>query len=68
MPPTMALGDIYRERFKRGSQNFSCLSGTIDPTNKHSGYNILAASGRKQNAIKYCKHVREMGPAGQRVE
>ena len=28
----------------------------------------LAAASRLQNAIKYCTKVRNMGPAGQRVE
>ena len=28
----------------------------------------LAASGRLQNAIKYCAEVRKTGPAGQRME
>ena len=66
MPPPTASGTISREKFKRGSRNFTDLSGTIGPTNLPDMAS-LAVSGR-QNLIKYCTKVRKTGLVGQRVE
>ena len=62
MPPPIASGRIYGERFKRGSRNFTNLSGTDSLTNLLDT-SLLAASGRLQNAIKYCTKVRKTGVA-----
>ena len=63
IPPLMALGGISWERFKRGSPNFTHLSRTISLT-KLLDTISLAASGRLQNAIKYCTKVCKIGAAG----
>ena len=54
MPPPWASGVISRERFKRGSHNFTCLSWTTGLPNVPD-MTSLAISGRLQNAIKYCR-------------
>ena len=51
MPPQMASGESSRERFKRRSRNFTCLSATTGPTN-WPDITLLVASGGLQNAIK----------------
>ena len=57
--PTTA-GGISREGFKRGSRNFTGLSGTIGLTNLPD-MTSLAISGWLQNAIKYCtKYVKRV--------
>ena len=56
MPPPMASGRIYSERFKRGSQNFRPLLGTIG-FNTLPNMTLLAASCRLHNVIKYCTKV-----------
>ena len=67
MPPPTASGGISQERFRRGSRTFAGLSGTIGSQNLPN-MTSLAASGRLQNAVKYCTKVRKTGPADQRVE
>ena len=63
MPRPTALGQIYQEWFKWGSQNFAALSGTISLTNlPHMP--SLGPSIWLQNAIEYCIKVRKTGPAG----
>ena len=51
MHPQAASGGILRERFKRGSPNFTRFSRTTGPTNLPD-MTSLVASGRLQNAIK----------------
>ena len=58
---------ISRKRFVRRSPYFTRLSGKICPTNLPD-MTSLAASGRLQNAIKYCAKVRKTGPGGLRVD
>ena len=68
MSSQTASCEIPRERFKRGSPNFTRLSGTTGPTNL-SDMIPLAASGWRQNAIKYCTTVvRKTCPADHRVK
>ena len=68
MPPRTASGGISRERFKRGSPNFTRLSGTTVPTNQPD-MTPLITSGRLQNSIKYCTKVTgKTCPAGQIVK
>ena len=68
MPPYTASGVISREKFMRGSPNFTRLSGT----NVHKNLpdmTSLISSGRLQNAIEYwTKVMRKTGTAGQRVK
>ena len=59
-------GGIGRQQFKPGSRNFTHLSGAIGHT-EVPDITSLVASGRLQNAIKYCTQVRKTGPAGERV-
>ena len=66
MPPQMASVGISQERFKRGSPNFTRLLGTTGSINLPD-MTSLVASGRLQNAIKYCTKVVER-PVGQRVQ
>ena len=49
------------------ARNFTPSSGTNDPA-KLPDMMSLAASGRLQNAIKYCTKVHKMRVVGQRVE
>ena len=58
----MASGGISPERFEQGSRNFTKLSWTIRLTNLLD-MTPEAASGRLQNATKYCANARKMGPA-----
>ena len=68
MPPPAASGRIAREWFKRGSPNFTRLSGTIGPRNLPD-MTSLVTSGLLWNAIKYCtKVMRKTGLARQRVK
>ena len=62
IPLPTASGGISREWFKRGSPNFTYLSGTISFTNLMD-MTLLAASSRLQNAIKYYTKVHKTGPA-----
>ena len=69
IPHQKASGVISREQFKRGSPNFTRLSGTTCPRNLQDIMTSLIASGRLQNAIKYCtKVMRKTGPACQRIK
>ena len=61
MPPPTASGGISRERFKRGSRNFTAFSGTIGPTSIPD-MTSLALSGRLQNVFKYCTKSRIIPP------
>ena len=63
MLPLMALGQISRELFKQGSQNFTALSGTISRTNEPDMTSLTAFS-RLQIATEYCIKVRKSDPAG----
>ena len=63
MPLPTASGRISGEQYKRGSGNFIRLSEIASLINL-SDTMSLAASGRLQNAIKYCTKVRKMGAAG----
>ena len=67
MPPLMASGRISPEWYKRGSQNFTHLSGTANLTNLRN-MTSLAASGLPQNATKCCTKVRNNGSGRQRVK
>ena len=51
-----ASAGISRERFKRGSPNFTLLSGTTGPRHRPDLTSPLT-SGRLQNSIKYCTKV-----------
>ena len=63
MPLQTASGGMFREGFKRGSPNFTWVSGTIGPPNLPD-MTSLVVSGRLQNANKYCtKVVRKTSPA-----
>ena len=62
-----ALGAMSRERFKQELLNFTHLSRTVCLTYMPD-ITSLTASGRLQNAIKYCLKVRKTGPGGQSVE
>ena len=67
MPPTTTLGRISGERFKGGPRTFTHLSRTVRLTNL-SDMTSLAASGRLQNAIKYCTKAHKTGaPATSRI-
>ena len=63
MPSPMALGGIFRERFKQESRNCTRLLGTISLTNLPY-MTSLAASSRLQNAIVYCTKVLKTIAAG----
>ena len=63
MPHPTTLGRISPEQFKRGSRNFTRLSGTAGPTDLPD-MTSLAAFSRLQNAIKYCTTVRKTDAAG----
>ena len=69
MSPQMASGGISRERFKRGSPNFTQkLSRTTSPKNLPDTTSLVT-SGRVQNPIKYCtKVMRKTRPVSQRVK
>ena len=68
MLPQTASDGISQERFEGGSPSFTQLSGTIGRTHLLD-MTSLVASGRMQNAIKYCtKMMRKTGPADQRVK
>ena len=61
MAPPNGLGGISRERFRRGSSNFTRLSMTSGPSNQPETAS-LAPSSRQQNAVKYYRKVRKTGP------
>ena len=61
MLPRRTSGGVYREWLKIGSQNGTRLLGTIGLTNLLD-LTSLAASGRLQNAIKYCTKVTKRVP------
>ena len=63
MPIPTSVGRNFRERFKRGSQNFARLSGTTSLRNLPDMISQVA-SGRLQNAIEYCAKVHITGAAG----
>ena len=63
MPPPAASCRISRERFKRGSRNFTSISGTYGPTNLPD-MTLLASCSRLQKVIIYCTKVRKTGAGG----
>ena len=69
MPLQTASGEISRERFMRGSSNFTWLSGITGRLNQLY-MTSRVASGRLKNANKYWTEVvmRKTGPGGQRVK
>ena len=67
MLPVTTTGGISRERLKRGSGNFTHISGANILTNVLV-MTSLAASNRLQNTIKCGTKDRKTGPVGQRVE
>ena len=63
MSPPKALGRISPEWSEQESRNITHLPWTISLTNLPDMTSI-AASGRLQNAVKYCTKVRKTGVAG----